>query len=624
MAEIGIQYCGLALITLLIFFTYRRKSLGLHSDRSYHAALIAAFVCLGSDVLSIHALSQMNLWPLAVVKFICRLYVSSLVLVAFLAFVYIASNALHHKTRKLAGYISGTVVLVAGALIWVLPIYLHTAKEELYTYGPAVTVTYIFAIGFVLATFIFALASHRYINRRRMMAVLAWMTMWLAAAAIQYTNNNLPMVGFATALGLTIIYAALENPEAYTDRETGVFTAHALMAYMTQKYEEQQVFAGINIVLNTEEQSLTREQQRTVLIMVARRLELIPGSVVFRNVANEYALVFKNKDDMEAQFPNIRKLLNTPIDAEGGPVELHPYYILFPDSSLATGADEVFAYHSSFMPHDPEVDYRIIDEDEVRRIREGAYMKNEISDALREDRIEIFFHPIFSVKEQKFTSAEALARIRRPDDTLIMPGAFIPVAETSDQILHIGEAVFRKACEFLSSHDITALGMEYIEINLSVAQCQRKTLATEFIEIMEQYKVNPRQINLEITESGSVKHRKTLIANMHALIAAGVRFSLDDFGTGESNLDYIMNMPVDIVKFDRTFTQAYFSSERTKYVIDTVIGMLRGLDLEIVCEGVETEEQYNTMSAHNIDYIQGYYFAKPMPADEFVYFLKIH
>ena len=376
--------------------------------------------------------------------------------------------------------------------------------------------------------------------------------------------------------------------------------------------------------MNVEEQNLSRDQIRTILLMVARRLELVKGAVVFRNVANEFALVFPDKDDMGAQFPNVRQLLNQPIDTDEGPVEIYPYYILFPDSTLATTADEVFSYHSYFMQHDPEVDYRIIDESEVRRIRDGIQMKNEISEALREDRIEIYFHPIYSVKENRFTSAEVLARIRRTDGTLLMPGAFIPVAETSDQVIHIGEAVFDKACRFLADNDIRALGVDYIEINLSVAQCQRKTLAAEFIEIIDRYHVDPSQINLEITESGSVRHRKTLISNMNALIEKGIRFSLDDFGTGESNLDYIMNMPVDIVKFDKTFTQTYFTNDRTKYVIDNVIEMIRGLNLEIVSEGVETEEQYNTMVAQKIDYIQGYYFAKPMPAEEFVYFLKIH
>lgn len=623
MAEVGIQYCGLALIVLLIFFTYRRKSLGLHSDRSYHMALVASFICLSSDVLSIHALAHLELWPQGMVYFICRLYICSLLYVSFFAFTYIACDAFEHTIRRRMGIISGVVVLIGTVLQWVLPIHIHAVKGELYTYGPAVTATYVFCISYVLMTIVFALVLSRYVNHRRTVSVLVWMVIWLLAAMIQFFNSNLPMVGFATALGLTILFADLENPEAHIDRETGVFTAHALMSYMTQQYEEDKAFAGINIVINTDESGLSRNEGRSMLVTVARRLELIPGAMVFRNVANEFALVFKSKEEMEAQYPNIRRLLEEPIATEAGSVHLHPYYILFPDSMLAYSADEVFAYHSFFMPHDPEMDYRIIDEEEVKHIREGIRIRGEISDALREDRVEVFFHPIFSVEKQRFTSAEALARIRNRDGSLMMPGAFIPVAETSDQIIHIGQRVFEKSCEFLSKHDVVELGIDYIEINLSVQQCQRKSLATEFIEIMERYHVKPGQINLEITESGSVKYRKTLLANMNALMEAGVRFSLDDFGTGESNLDYIMNMPVDIIKFDRTLTQSYFANDRTKYVIDSVIEMIKGLHLEIVSEGVETESQYLSMKDKEIDYIQGYYFAKPMPAEEFLYFVKM-
>ena len=117
MAEIDIQYCGLALIILLMYFTYRRKSLGLHSDRSYHMALIAANICLLSDVLSIQALAHLDMWPMLITKFVCKLYINMLVFVAFFAFSYIASDLLHRKMRRNAGMISGLIMVVATLVI---------------------------------------------------------------------------------------------------------------------------------------------------------------------------------------------------------------------------------------------------------------------------------------------------------------------------------------------------------------------------------------------------------------------------------------------------------------------------------------------------------------------------
>ena len=129
-------------------------------------------------------------------------------------------------------------------------------------------------------------------------------------------------------------------------------------------------------------------------------------------------------------------------------------------------------------------------------------------------------------------------------------------------------------------------------------------------------------INLEITETASIVAKKTLLKNMRQLLDYGVRFSLDDFGTGQSNLNYIMEMPVDIVKFDKEMTNAYFQNHTAKYVMDATIQMIHGLNLKIVSEGIETEEQYRAMADLGISYIQGFHFSKPLPEQEFLRFLS--
>ena len=134
--------------------------------------------------------------------------------------------------------------------------------------------------------------------------------------------------------------------------------------------------------------------------------------------------------------------------------------------------------------------------------------------------------------------------------------------------------------------------------------------------------IEPEHINLEITESASVSARNILLDNMNVLIGRGVHFSLDDFGTGQSNLNYIVEMPVHIVKFDRDMTNAYFENRKAKYVMDAAMHMIQGMDLSIVAEGIETEEQLRTMENLGIQYIQGYYFSKPLSEQHFLEFIK--
>ncbi len=244
--------------------------------------------------------------------------------------------------------------------------------------------------------------------------------------------------------------------------------------------------------------------------------------------------------------------------------------------------------------------------------------------AMEEDRVEVYYQPIFSTEEQRITSAEALVRIRERDGSVIPPGTFIDIAEESGLILRFGEIVFEKVCRFIQKYPPEEYGLHYIEVNLSVVQCAYDRLAEDYISIMKKHGVDPRFINLEITESASTTAKKTLLGNMDALIQYGIKFSLDDFGTGQSNLNYIVDMPVDIVKFDKSMTNAYFENGRARYVMDAAIHMIHGMDLQIVSEGIETTEQYEAMKNLGISYIQGYYFSKPLPEEEFIRFIDEH
>ena len=159
---------------------------------------------------------------------------------------------------------------------------------------------------------------------------------------------------------------------------------------------------------------------------------------------------------------------------------------------------------------------------------------------------------------------------------------------------------------------------------LSTVQCSEANLADEFIGVMEEYGINPKSVNLEITETSVLENKTILLDNMEKLISYGVTFSLDDFGTGQSNLNYIVDMPVEIVKFDREMVSSYFDNMKAKYVMDAAMHMIHGMGLKIVSEGIETVEQFAHMRELGISYIQGYYFSKPISRQDFVEFINIH
>lgn len=252
-------------------------------------------------------------------------------------------------------------------------------------------------------------------------------------------------------------------------------------------------------------------------------------------------------------------------------------------------------------------------------------MKKEMSlildRALANHYFSVFYQPIYNVKEKRFASAEALIRLRDPKFGYISPGVFIPLAEKSGAIHAIGSFVIDEVCKFIASDEYKELGVDYIEINLSVMQCLRADLADEIIGTANKYGISPDTLNLEITETASAYSQEKLHGNIMALSAAGFKFSLDDFGTGYSNLMRITSLPLSIVKLDRTFV---ILEEKSGFhnTIKNLIDMLKDMGVDVLVEGIETKEMVEDFSSMGVDEIQGFYFSRPLTKTDYIRFVK--
>ena len=249
-------------------------------------------------------------------------------------------------------------------------------------------------------------------------------------------------------------------------------------------------------------------------------------------------------------------------------------------------------------------------------------MEQDILDALRDDRVVIYLQPIYSNKAKRFVSGEVLTRIIMPDGTLLPPGEFIPVAEQSKLINILEKRILEKTLRFLAEVDIHALGLNFIELNMSIKTSERNDFADICTHILKTYDINPSYLNVEITETASISEKENLLANMKKLIDRGFHFSLDDFGSGYSNLNYVIDMPVSVIKFDLNMTQATGDDKKAYIVMKHAVHMAHELELTTIAEGVETKESLQRMVDMGIDYIQGYYFSKPLPVNEFVAFIE--
>jgi EAL domain-containing protein (putative c-di-GMP-specific phosphodiesterase class I) len=232
----------------------------------------------------------------------------------------------------------------------------------------------------------------------------------------------------------------------------------------------------------------------------------------------------------------------------------------------------------------------------------------------------LVYQPIFK-KDGTLASLEALLRYNSPTRGRVMPGEFIPLLESSKLIRKVGAWVLRTALTDLKEWRKTLPELT-VSVNFSSVQLEDSHIADQVMSTLEDVGVPASALTVEFTESRSLVNNDKLKSTLHYLKTAGVKYSLDDFGTGRSNLDYIVNMPVQIIKFDYQFTHWYFGDDKARNVVEGTASIIRNMGLPIVAEGVENEEQLEAMIKLGASYIQGFYFSKPLSKGRFVDFMR--
>ena len=234
----------------------------------------------------------------------------------------------------------------------------------------------------------------------------------------------------------------------------------------------------------------------------------------------------------------------------------------------------------------------------------------------------VYYQPIYSCEKQRITGAEALVRMKDEKGNFISPEDFIPIAEKNGCIYRIGEFVFDSVCRTMKKIEPEYYGIEKIDVNLSVMQCMQRNMAESLLSIAQSYKVDLKHINFEITETASADYPEVLKQNMLKFDEAGIELSLDDYGSGYANMNYMISLPFKMIKIDKGIVWAAFSSAKVMMALRATITMIKSLGMTVLAEGVETEEQKIWLEENGCDFLQGYYFSRPIPQDEYVELLE--
>ncbi|WP_321369841.1 EAL domain-containing protein [uncultured Desulfuromusa sp.] len=250
-----------------------------------------------------------------------------------------------------------------------------------------------------------------------------------------------------------------------------------------------------------------------------------------------------------------------------------------------------------------------------------VFVENFVREAIKRDRFLVLYQPQMDLTSGKIHAAEALVRIISPEKTLIPPGKFIDIAEETSLIIDIGEIVLKKVCQDIHSWNNKGLQVQ-VCINISAVELAMDNFAEYVIETLHDYKVNPKEIELEITENILVQNLNRTLANIVKLTDTGIKIAIDDFGTGYSSLSYLNHLPLNTLKLDRSFMQKITTENMHDTIIPAIINVSKGLQLDFIAEGVETPAQHQYLLDQGSCIAQGFYYSKPIEKNQLINFIN--
>ncbi len=257
------------------------------------------------------------------------------------------------------------------------------------------------------------------------------------------------------------------------------------------------------------------------------------------------------------------------------------------------------------------------DEEYRNEILKNNQIEAEMELALKEHQFVMYLQPKFNLENGEIVGAEVLARWKHPEKGMIQPNDFIPLFERNGFIMKLDEYMWEEACKAIQSWKNAGRKRFPVSVNVSRYHIYNHKIESILENLLTKYDLNPGDLSLEITETMFFDNSNELYFLLNRLQEMGFRLEVDDFGSGYSSLNMLRNVPVDVIKIDKGFLDDTLNSEKGKIVIRHTIAMAKELQLQIIAEGVETTEHVNFLKGSNCDVAQGFFFAKPMPLEEF-------
>jgi len=378
--------------------------------------------------------------------------------------------------------------------------------------------------------------------------------------------------------------------------------------------------------------SLGHQIGDAILCQVAQRMLTLgrKQDTVYRLGGDEFSIIIEGTNDIHTITSLAKDILRTvalPFKIKNQEIVLYSSIgiVLFPEDGI-TGHEllknaDTAMYHAKGSGGNK---YQFFSESMNKQAVKRLQIESLIRHGLKDDSFSVYYQPKIEIATGKVAGMEALVRFETPSKGIISPVVFIPVSEETGQIIDIGEIVLRKACFATKQWVDAGLFDGRVAVNLSAVQFTQNNLVTLIADILKESKLPAKHLELEITEGTVMDSPQAAIDTMLQIRAMGIHLSLDDFGTGYSSLAYLKKFPLNTLKIDKAFVDDIEESEQGRNMVATIVTIAHNLGMDVVAEGVETNQQLSFLSGLRCELLQGYLYSKPLATEHFQKYLLAH
>ena len=587
-------------LLIILFYSFRRN-LPIRSSNCFLAVMISNLTMTLADIVSCEMNEVWTSFPMWIMYAINMLYFLPFLIRGWALFAY--TSEVCGAFRKLGRWfrIVTLIPVSVGVFLtlstpWTSAIF--TMNPETGYHNCALYQTIYFSTYFYIgASFVSLIVGWKGLRKRNRVGLFSCNTVLLLGIIFRKLFINTLVTSYFSIIVILIIFFSAENPDLFYDRRIGLFNKYAFALICDDFLEKNIPVSAIMVSahdFDTAKHLYGVNQIQRQLELVSKRIKgITPKTNIFYLGGGRFIILSReNADTPELTARKWKR---------------------------QERIEELINFASGRSYHENQRGNYAITEAILSKLQREKDIEAALKKALEQHRVEVFFQPIYSTGADRVVGAEALARLNDDNMGYIPPNEFIRVAERNGDITELGRQIFDRVCRFVNNENVVSQGIEFINVNLSPAQCLDDDLAADLSGIAFKHGVPMNMFDFEITESFIDDHQ-AIVNQMTRLQASGAELSLDDFGTGASNIAQLLKLPIHVVKLDMSVVHSYFKGESK--LLPDLIQMFRNSDMKIVVEGVETVEMKTQLAEMGCDYEQGYFFSKPVPPNAFLAYLR--